>query len=223
MSPEAILERLQCFLKWNARRIDALDVSHEPVANPACYTRGKGDTLEYWITAETWRSELFADDEDGAAPRAMANLGLLRLPKEPGNFQICADIRRKITKVYAVRAGILTAKANGANGTSKVELPSLLSPTLPANGEPESLSGLLGTGTRLALRRAIELLATSPNPGDRDYAACLRSQTAVINTLISTQARIDETRLREQNRKDAISQALAELRAWPNPPTAQNL
>jgi hypothetical protein len=108
----------------------------------------------------------------------------------------------------------MTAKVNGSNGAAHIELPSILSPTLPTNGEPPSLSELLGTGTRLALRRAIELLATSPTPGDRDYAACLRSQTAVINTLISTQARIDEAKLREANRRDAISQALAELRAW---------
>ena len=212
MPPEVAVERLQCFLRWNAHRIDALDVSHEPIANPACYTRGKGDKIEYWITAETWRTELFADDEDGTAPRTIASLGLLRLPKEPANFQICAGIRKKITKVYAVRAGIMTVKVNGSNGAAHIELPSILSPTLPADGP--TLAAKLENVVSLSLDEAESILRVRVSPDDRAYQAVLRAKTAVFNGALANQARIDEAKLREQNRKDALAAALAELRAW---------
>ena len=55
LTPEIAIDRLQCFLKWNASRIDALDEAHETIESPACYTRGKGERLEYWITAATRR------------------------------------------------------------------------------------------------------------------------------------------------------------------------
>jgi hypothetical protein len=149
MTPEIAIDRVQCFLRWNASRIDALDEDHAPIANPACYRRGKDDKLEYWITAAIWRDVLFSDDEDGDAPRIIANLGLLRMPMEPGNFQVCADIRRKITKVYAVRAGILTVRssiANGANGHAGngarciEKTPVSASPVvIPPDGQPPSL------------------------------------------------------------------------------------
>jgi hypothetical protein len=179
MTLEAVLERLQCFLRWNAHRIDALDVSHEPIANAACFTRGKAGKLEYWITAETWRTELFPDDEDGTAPKAIASSGLLRLPKEPANFQICAGIRKKITKVYAVRAGIMTAKVNGSNGAAHIELPSILSPTLPAGGP--TLTAKLEDVVSLSLDEAESILRVRVSPDDRAYQAVLRAKTAVFN------------------------------------------
>jgi hypothetical protein len=214
VSPEAILERLQSFLKWNAHRTDALDVSHEPVANPACYTRGKGDKLEHWITAEVWRTELFPDDEAGDAPKALASLGLLRLPKEPANFQICVRLRHDIVKVYAVLAGIWTAKRNVSNGTTQLAFPSdlKLNPSLTPDGGP--LSGLLEQAARSALQKGLELLSISADPADRNFAAILRSQVAMAGHVLGVQLRVDEHKLREANRKDAIALALAELRAW---------
>jgi hypothetical protein len=64
------------------------------------------------------------------------------------------------------------------------------------------------------LQRAIEFLATSPDPGDRNYAAQLRGQTALINTLITTQARIDEGRLRQRDeeKEDRMRELLEELK-----------
>src|SRR5262249_57248176 len=53
-------------------------------------------------------------------------------------------------------------------------------PLQPSDGQPPALSALLHDGTRLGLQRAIELLAASPDPGDRNYAAQLRGQTALI-------------------------------------------
>jgi hypothetical protein len=62
MSPEVAIDRAQSYLRWNAARIDALDEAHETIENLACYTRGKGDKLEYWITAAKWRDVIFRDD-----------------------------------------------------------------------------------------------------------------------------------------------------------------
>jgi hypothetical protein len=62
--------------------------------------------------------------------------------------------------------------------------------------------------------RAVEVLATSPDPGDRNYAAQLRGQTALINTLITTRARIDETRLKEKQREDRRAEILSRMKTF---------
>ena len=62
------------------------------------------------------------------------------------------------------------------------------------------------------MQRAIEFLATSPDPGDRNYAAQLRGQTALINTLVSVQARIDEVQLKEKQREDRIGEILRRVK-----------
>jgi hypothetical protein len=107
MTPEIVIDRLRCYLRWNAARIDALDEDHEPIANPACYTRGKGDRLEYWITAATWRDFIFSDDYEAEAPRILCDAGLLR-PLDHANLQVCAKIRGKVTKIYALRAEVVS-------------------------------------------------------------------------------------------------------------------
>jgi hypothetical protein len=100
MSPEIVIDRVQSFLRWNTNRIDALDEDHEPIANPACYRRGEGDRLEYWITAATWRDVLFSDDGDEAleAARILCDAGLLR-PLDHANLQVYAKVRGKVIKV----------------------------------------------------------------------------------------------------------------------------
>jgi hypothetical protein len=64
----------------------------------------------------------------------------------------------------------------------------------------------LTEGTRLGLQRAIEFLAASPDPTDRNDVAELRAKTTVINTLINVQLKVDETRLREKQRDDGIAE-----------------
>jgi hypothetical protein len=54
----------------------------------------------------------------------------------------------------------------------------------------------------------------SADPNDRNFAAVLRSQVAMAGHVLGVQLRVDEHKLREADRRDAISQALAELRAW---------
>jgi hypothetical protein len=136
-------------------------------------------------------------------------------------------VRKKSVRAYVVKSTILEwqpTEPYGIYGPAKIESqyngitvnsvsPSVIS-LQPSDDQPPALSALLSDGTRLALRRATELLATSPDPGDRNYAAQLRGQTALINTLISMQARIDEAKLREAHRADAIAEALLELRNW---------
>ena len=126
MSPEIVIERLQCYLRWNAARIDALDEDHEPIADPACFTRGKGNRLEYWITAATWRDVIFTDDYEAEAPRILCDAGLLR-PLDHANLQVCAKIRGKVTKVYALRAEVVSFKVtsetpggHGGNGHARL-------------------------------------------------------------------------------------------------------
>ena len=59
--------------------------------------------------------------------------------------------------------------------------------------------------------RAIELLSASIDPADRNYAAVLRGQVALINGLVATQARIDEAQLRSREDRDADVREMLEL------------
>ncbi|HMF06020.1 MAG TPA: hypothetical protein VKE72_03285, partial [Methylocella sp.] len=157
--------------------------------------------------------------------KALCDLGLLR-PLDHANLQVCAKIRGKVTKIYALRAQVISFQGsnggNGGNGNGKLGLsdprattislsPSVI-PLQPPDGQPPALSALLHDGTRLGLQRAIELLAASPDPGDRNYAAQLRGQTALINTLVSVQARIDEVQLKEKQREDRIGEMLRRVK-----------
>jgi hypothetical protein len=52
--------------------------------------------------------------------------------------------------------------------------------------------------THKALEVAEEILAEPVDYGDPDQSALVRAKTSVITTSLSTQAKVDETRLRRQ-------------------------
>src|SRR5262249_48724910 len=211
MNPAEIVRTVRNFIRWHSERFDALDEAHEAIANPVGHRRGQGDKREFWIKPEVWR-DIFDNEPDAAvdAARALREIGLLRV-QDTENCQAVVEVRKKSVRAYVVKAKILEREAvesYGAYGPPGIAprrnstpfnpvSPSVI-PLQPPDGPPPALSTLLHDGTRLGLQRAIELLATSPHPSDRNYAAQLRGQTALINTLVSVQARIDEVQLKEK-------------------------
>jgi hypothetical protein len=49
------VERVRCFIKWHESRFDALDKPHEPISDPAGWTRRD----EVWIKQAVWRDTIF--------------------------------------------------------------------------------------------------------------------------------------------------------------------
>src|ERR1700730_16589171 len=78
----------------------------------------------------TWRDVIFSDSADEAleAARIVCDAGLLR-PLDHANLQVCAKIRGKVTKIYALRAEVVSFKVtsetptgHGGNGYARLRL-----------------------------------------------------------------------------------------------------
>jgi hypothetical protein len=110
LSPAAILavDRVRCFLKWNAAQFDDLG-KPEPLAGAFGWKRGD----EYWIRPDIWRDTIFDGDEDAAvdAARTLRDLGLLRTQQDSCALQAVVMVRgRKSARAYVVRPAILEWK-----------------------------------------------------------------------------------------------------------------
>jgi hypothetical protein len=227
MSPEIVIDRVQSFLRWNSDRLDALDEDHDPIANPACYRRGEREKREYWITAATWRDVLFVGGANEAleAARILCDAGLLR-PLDHANLQVCAKIRGKVTKVYALRSEIVTWKVtaeaprgNGGHGHAGLGLTgprtTVVSPSpalvpLPAGAQPDApgLATKLENVVSLALDEAESILRVQVSPDDRAYQAVLRAKTAIFNGALANQVRVDEVKFQAREDKGGLKHLL---------------
>jgi hypothetical protein len=132
LSPAATLavDRVRCFLKWNAARFDDLG-KPEPMADPVGWKRGG----EYWVRPDIWRDAIFDGDEDAAvdAARTLRDLDLLRTQQDSGALQAVVMIRgRKSARAYVVRPAILEWKL-----TTPAYNAYTLQPTLVDRGETE--------------------------------------------------------------------------------------
>lgn len=228
-SPEVvrIVERLKCFLKWNADRFDNLDEVHVAVDNPIGWRRGG----EYWIKPAIWKSDLCGDDADPQhAARLLRELELLRV-QDDENIQVVAKVRDKATRVYAVDGAALaefravTDRRYGGYGragallaidTQSPQMALITTPSPP--DDPPNLAAKLETAASQALDEALAILQLQPHRDDRVYSAVLRAKTAVIGSVLSTQVRVDEAMLRakrenllEEHLKDTHACALATL------------
>ncbi len=70
---------------------------------------------------------------------------------------------------------------------------------------PESLQGKLEKLTHKALAKADEILDLSVDP---DNGASLRAQMAATQLVVSTQARIEETKFKAQQSEDTLNKLL---------------
>jgi hypothetical protein len=212
------VERVRCFIKWRGDRFDALDEPHEPIADPVGWKRAG----EFWIKPDTWRDTIFDGDEDAAqdAARTLRELGLLRV-QDSRNCQAVVCVRdRKSARAYVVKPEIrLTTPAYGAYDTAQIALPysqdngstSLI--PLSANGSAPDLAAKLENVVSLGLDEAERILRLQPDRDDRAYQAILRAKTAVLNGALTNQVRVDETRLRQQQRDEFLPELLARIDA----------
>jgi hypothetical protein len=172
MTPEIAIDRVRSFIRWNGEKLEHLDAGHEAIANPVGWRRG----AEYWVPPATWH-DIFENDEDAAVfgAQTLRDNGLLRIQSGQVSLQCCVKIRKEVKHCYCVSEKIL-AWAPSTSGTRPAKIGpqyggtslNSVSPPLnslqPSDGQAPALSALLSDGTRLALMRAVEVLATSPDP-----------------------------------------------------------
>jgi hypothetical protein len=210
------VERVRCFIKWHENRFDALDKPHEPISNPVGWTR----RAEVWIKQAVWRDTIFDGDGDEAmsASCALRDLGLLRV-QDRGNCAALVNIRGKPCRAYVVLPTIsewrpVTGAHNGNNGYAQLEPdrpPISLIPAIPAS--PPDLASKLEAATSLALDEALAILRLEAQIDDRTFQMVVRAKAGIINTVLNSQVRVDEARLRHQQHVDGLPALLERIAA----------
>ena len=94
----------------------------------------------------------------------------------------------------------------------------ILAPRKPLSDLPPAifdgdLAVKLEGATRLSIDRAVEILQMPAAPGDEGFQSILSAQTKVIGATLSTQARVDEAKLRSKQEGSIIGEILAKCEA----------
>lgn len=84
-----------------------------------------------------------------------------------------------------------------------VKLPAV-TPALPLADQLESASGE-------AIGKAREILAMRLDPASEQFGVVMRAQTSTVATVLATQTRADENRLRASNNPDRLAELLARI------------
>ncbi len=183
--------------------------------------------FELWFLPAFWRA-IFEPDIDGVeAAQVLGRLGLLRR-QDDGNLQIMAKVGGRGARVYAIDGkklaefrAVSPKSFGGCGRTDTLRLDgaaranysgeNVCSPT-PAPTAQDDAAGLLHQGVIKGLRMAIDTLDIELDPSDRNYGALLRAKTALANTLITTQCRVDEARLRARQADELLPALLESLK-----------
>ena len=95
--------------------------------------------------------------------------------------------------------------AYGAYDAAQIELPYSqdngspgLIPLLP-EGSPPNLAAKLEAATSLALDEVLGIMRMQLDPEDRTFQTILRAKSAIINTVLTNQVRVDEAKLRQRS------------------------
>ena len=190
--------------------------SHGAGADIPGWRRDHGDgEFELWLTPAFWRA-IFEPDIDGVeAAQVLDRLGLLRR-QDDGNLQIMAKVGGRGARVYAIDGkklaefrAVSPKSFGGCGRADTLELASASPAALISQENPADPAALLHQGVVKGLRMAIDTLDIELDPSDRNYGALLRAKTALANTLITTQCRVDESKMRAKQ-ADALLPALLE-------------
>jgi len=225
------VERVRGFLKWNPHRFENLD-DKSAVAPLDPWGWRRND--EWWIRPPIWREQVCGGDLDPQElARTLKAHDLLRV-QDDRNFQCAVKVKGATPKAYVVYDAIFVwepaaaaRSSRGFGGAAPGQYGRDLEPktallsidggiAASGAGGPDSLAALLDQGARLALLRGVELLSQSPDPSDRNFSQHLRSMTSVINTLISTQTRVEVEKFRaaqSANKREKILAIVEEERA----------
>ena len=215
-----VVERMKSFLKWNPHRFENLD---DKTAVAPLEPWGWRRNDEWWIKPSAWQEQLCAGEFDPQEmARTLKTLDLLRV-QEDRTFQCCVKAQGKTERAYVVSQAIFEwkppvtyARHNGHTEAGPQPLPQFsprqngplaLTPTTQ-----DDAAGLLHQGVIKGLRMALDTLDTELDPSDRNYGALLRAKTALANTLITTQCRVDEARLRAKQADELLPALLESLK-----------
>lgn len=209
------VERVRLFIRWHEFRFDVLDKPHEPISDPVGWTRRD----EVWIKQAVWRDTIFDGDGDEAmsASCALRDLGLLRV-QDRGNCAALVNIRGKTCRAYVVLPTISEWRPcngghNGNNGYAKVEVDTSPLSLIPAIPAPPDLAGKLEAATALALDEVLGIMRMQLDPDDRTFQTILRAKSAIINSVLNTQVRVDEAMLQQRRRDELLPALLARIEA----------
>src|SRR5208283_5834506 len=165
-------------------------------AGPAAKNTGSAQT--HGATRSLTGDESAAKD----ASCILRDLGLLRV-REPRWCQIVVNIRGTSCKVYAVLPAIndwrVTSRGYSDYPPAKVEVDASPISLIPAIPAPPDLAGKLEAATSLALDEVLGIMRMQLDPEDRTFQTILRAKSAIINTVLTNQVRVDEAKLRQRS------------------------
>jgi uncharacterized protein (DUF927 family) len=84
----------------------AAGAADHPVGRRAGWRKGEGAEREWLIPPEVWKSEVAAGQDPKLVARVLAERGMLR--RAPDGFQCVERIQGRPTRVYVVKAGIIS-------------------------------------------------------------------------------------------------------------------
>ena len=213
---------LNSFIQWNEKRFTPQKDAHD--SDEIVGWKGGKDTNPEWcIKPKVWQDifePLGLDPVETA--RICKQSGVLRVQEEGSNLQVVIIVReagkREPVRAYAVNAEALdkwqpiTGNRYDYYGPAQLEPdrpPISLIPAIPA---PPDLAGKLEAATSLALDEVLGIMRMQLDPEDRTFQTILRAKSAIINTVLTNQVRVDEAKLRQRS-DDALPALLARIEA----------
>jgi hypothetical protein len=190
---------------------------------------------EYWVKPVAFREQLCGDEFDPVeTARTLKALDLLRV-QDSDTFQCSVKVKGATPRAYVIGEAIFEWKpavSGGGFRSFRAREPGFISrqntPDFRQSGDlasqdpnnsgdlaprnPVDLATLLQSGSEAALRKAIEVLAMSPDPDDRHYATVLRAQSTFGNTMLNVQLRVDEARLRTKQADELLPALMESLK-----------
>ena len=104
----AAISQVRLFIEQHGdARFANLDDSR-PVINRAGWRRGEGGDREWWIPAETWKTEVCAGLNPTTTARALAERGMLE--RATGGFQCVRKVSGRAMRVYVLKPSIIMSE-----------------------------------------------------------------------------------------------------------------
>jgi hypothetical protein len=157
-----------------------------------------------------WRETIFEGNADDsmAAADALIDHGLLRAKRRERDLEvrdrtITVRVREQTFRVFAVSKSILSWKDPtparfeeilSARHAATMQHAITMMPPDQITG-PSDLGEKLEKAVHMALNEVVAILGFSLDP-DRAFAAILKAKTTILNSVLNTQVRIDESRFR---------------------------
>jgi hypothetical protein len=204
-STNHLISRVRDFIRWQEKLFGDPSSRGVPVEDPIGWATGK----EFWILNTVWRDTIFEGNADDsmAAADALIDHGLLRAKRRERDLEVrertaTVRVREKIFRAFAVSKSILSWKDPtparfdeilAARHAATMQHAATIMPDQITG--PSDLGEKLEQAVHMALNEVVAILGFSLDP-DRAFAAILKAKTTILNSVLNTQVRIDESRFR---------------------------